>query len=543
MIPDGDGDGSATAPRLAAGVEDTADGLAGAPEVSEAELRQLLGVLRETFGQDLTQYKPAMLQRRAGRRMALHQLDSVADYLALVRHDAPALRALYHDLLIGVTRFFRDQEPFELLARRVLPALAAHKTGGAPIRIWVPACSTGEEAYSVAICAAELLDAGGHDTRVQIFATDVDEDAIGRARRGLYPLELERDVSAERLQRFFVRRGEQYQISRRIRDLVVFSTHDVTRDAPFSHLDLLTCRNLLIYLRAATQQRVLRLFHFALEPEGFLLLGGAESVGDAAALFSAVDGKHKLYTRKQLSRPGLLELDSARAPGPLLAVTRPLLANARPPGTLAALADKRVLDLYGPVGVVVDEALDVVQFRGRTHPYLAPAPDGARPQLLQLARPELQDDLRRATAEALDSGHPVVVSSRVDHDEARGDFRLEVLPIVEPLTRVRCLLVLFHPPHALSCSPADASPEALVHELQLELRATKSHLHGAIDEVGRVNETLESTNEQLQSANEELRSANEELQSSKEELQSTNEELTVLNDELQRRVIALGDGR
>ena len=517
----------------------------GQPEVSvdDVGLRQLLAAVRDAFGHDLTQYKPSTLERRTERRMALHRLARVEDYLRLVRSDPDELRALYRDLLIGVTNFFRDHDPFAALASTILPAIVARKRPGASIRMWVAACSTGEEAYSLAISAAELLDGDpGYDLRVQIFATDVDDAAVQSARRGLYPATIELDLSPERLQRFFVRRDAGYQINRRIRDMVVFSTQDVTRDAPFSRLDLLSCRNLLIYLKPVAQQRVLRLFHYALQPLGYLLLGSSETVGDSASLFSLVDGRNKIYACKQLLAPSLLALGGGRGRGDV-GRAAPAAAGARPAVTLGSLADQKVLDLYGPPGVVVDEALDVLHFRGRTGRFLAPAPGAASLNLLRLARPELQADLRRATREALATGQPALVTSRISDGTTAAELQLEALPIVDPATQARCLLVLFHEPEVREppppLPPGEGAGDQRVHGLALELALTKDHLQSTIDELEGANEALKSSNEELQSSNEELECTNEELETSKEEVQSTNEELTTLNEELNQRMAEL----
>ena len=511
--------------------------------VDDSGLGELLTELRDAFGHDLTQYKSSTIERRAERRMALHQLVRVADYVALVRSDRGELRALYRDLLIGVTNFFRDHEPFEALKTKVLPAIAARKQPGSVLRIWTPACSTGEEAYSMAIACAEFFAAEPHDVRIQIFATDIDAAAIARARRGVYSHNIALDVSPERLQRFFVRTDSHFQISRRIRDMVVFSTQDVTSDAPFSRLDLLSCRNLLIYLKPAMQQRVLRVFHYALQPQGFLLLGSSETVGDSAELFSVVDAKNKVYVCKHLAPPALLEVNAVRARcEPERALTPAV--TARPALTLAALADRKVLDLYGPAGVVVNEALDILHFRGRTSRYLEPTPGVASLNLLRLARSELQADLRRTTRQALDLDLPASVTSRLCHGETRSEFKLEVLTVVDPETNTRCLLVLFHEPHATEARPPTVTPldPALDHrlkDLELELLLTKESLQSSIDDLQGSNEALESSNEELQSSIEELQSTNEELETSKEQIQATNEELMTVNEELQSRMAEL----
>src|SRR5262245_50259523 len=268
---------------------------------------KLIVLMRTAFGNDLTYYKPATVDRRIERRMALHKIERLADYIKFVQSNPQELRLLYKDMLISVTSFFRDREPFDVLKQRVFPHLLEHKRTGDPVRIWVPACSTGEEAYSIAICLLEQLGDRAGDYRLQIFGTDVDDQSIQHARRGVYPENIALDVSRERLQRFFIKRETEFLVARRVRDMVVFSTQNVTKDAPFSRLDLVSCRNLLIYLRPTMQKKVLRILHYSLLPTGFMLLGSSETVGDATDHFSLMDRKNKLYSKRNV--PSMAPLD------------------------------------------------------------------------------------------------------------------------------------------------------------------------------------------------------------------------------------------
>lgn len=508
-------------------------------------LGKVFVLLRDAFGHDLSLYKHGTIERRIERRMAVHKIERLEDYIALLQSRPGELATLYHDLLIGVTSFFRDRVPYEVLNTAVLDRLAARRPEQ-PIRVWVPGCSTGEEPYSIAIALLERLGDRAVDRKIQIFATDVDDEAVQFGRRGVYPAQIAMDVSPERLQRFFVPRQGGYQVCRRVRDMVVFASQNVTKDPPFSRLDLVSCRNLLIYLQPPLQKKVLRIFHYALLPDGYLLLGTSESVGDSPDLFSLVDRQARLYRKKNIPSSATFDVAFGESAPRGVSAASNLQTDARPMANIQQLADRRVLERYGPPGVVINENLEVLQFRGRTGPYLEPLPGNASLNLLKLARPELVVDLRAAVHRALDTNAPVVVR-RVPllGPEGQRFVEIEVLPLVDPETRSRCLVVAFNDsagepaavesPSTLAADPSDETPPR-VRELERELAATKEYLQTAIEELETSNEELKSANEELQSANEELQSTNEELETSKEELQSTNEELTTVNDELHCRM-------
>jgi two-component system CheB/CheR fusion protein len=517
--------------------------MAATPEAQE-QLAKLFVLVRSELGNDLSQYKPGTVERRIERRMVLHKLTRFADYVKYVRSNAEELRALHADMLITVTSFFRDPETFEALRTNILPRLFEQKAAHAPIRVWVPGCATGEEAYSIAICILELLEDHASGARVQIFATDVDDDSIQQARRGIYAQNIAPDVSLERLGRFFSRKGNDYVVSRTLRDMIVFSQQNLFKDAPFSRIDLVSCRNLLIYLKPAAQKKVLRALHYALNPGGFLQLGTSESVTDAPDLFAVVDAKNKIYSRQQVASVAALALafDPHGAGGPV----HPAPA-AKPLLSLRALADRKTLELYGPPGVLISESMEILHFRGRTGPYLDPAPGAASLNLLRLARPALSLDLRRAIQQALSSRSRVTLDSSFREDTGADSVRLDVVPIQETESNARCLLVLFHklpPPREVPVlSPGLGEPgkaisplTARIRELEQELALTKEYLQSTIEDKEKANEELKSANEELQSSNEELQSTNEELETSKEEMQSSNEELTTVNEELQNRM-------
>lgn len=519
------------------------------PQVQE-QLGKLFIFIRTEFGNDLSHYKSATVDRRIERRMTLHKIARLDEYVRYVQSSRDELRALYDDMLITVTSFFRDAEVFEALKTQILPRLLENKESSESLRAWVPACATGEEAYSIAMCLLEFCEEKVRDARIQVFGTDIDEDSVAHARRGVYPANIALDVSAERLNRFFVKKDGQYQISRRIRDMVVFSKQNVLKDAPFSHIDLVSCRNLLIYLQPSSQKRVLRTLHYALNPASYLLLGTSETVGDAPDLFSLVDRKNKIYCKKHVTSQAALDVGFG-APTATNQASQPRLAPARPTLNLQGLVDRKVLELYGPPGVVVSEDNEILQFRGHTGPYLDPAPGTASLNILKIARFELHIELKRAIERAVSQRVRVTSEVTYNDGDSPSGVRLDVVPLQDPETGSRCLAVLFHrlalPPDAPTLPTEERgeggdqvrSLSRRVVELERELAVTKEFLQTMIEERESTTEELKSANEELQSSNEELQSTNEELETSKEEMQSTNEELTTVNDELQNRMAEL----
>jgi len=513
----------------------------------QEQIVRLFLLVRSAFGNDLTRYKPSTVERRIERRMTLHRIGKLDEYVKYVESNPDELHALYKDMLIAVTNFFRDPVAFEALKSRIFPKILDGKDGQSAIRIWIPACATGEEAYSVAISLIEFLGDRLPDKRVQIFGTDVDEDSIQTARRGVYHQNIELDVSPERLGRFFVKKDGDYQISRRIRDMVVFSKQNLLRDAPFSRMDLVSCRNFLIYLQPSAQKKVLSILHYALGAPGYLMLGTSETVGDAPDLFSLVDRKNKMYAKRHTAKvPTLDEIMSVSGyveriePGSAL----------RPAVSLQALADRKILEVYGPPGVLINENLDILHFRGHTGPYLDPSPGSASFSIMRLARPELHIELTRSIQEAFGGDKRVATEVKFREGEKVSAVRLDIVPVQEPETKTRCLLVSFmklEPPEDLLPAPvAESETDQRVialgkrmQELEWELKATKEYLQSTIEDKESANEELKSANEELQSANEELQSANEELETSREEMQSSNEELTTVNEELQNRMAEL----
>jgi two-component system, chemotaxis family, CheB/CheR fusion protein len=509
--------------------------------VTEEQLGEILELLRSASGGvDFSHYKQPTIRRRLLRRMALNRVGDIGAYLDLVRQQPEEARSLYQDILIHVTRFFREPESFDSLARDVLPKLIQGRKPDNPVRMWVAGCATGEEAYSLAITLWEVAGDTAAELNVQIFGTDVSETAIEFARQGLYPVGIADDIPSERLRRFFTKVDGEFRISKAIRDHCVFARQDLTRDPPFSKLDLILCRNVLIYMDITLQRKLVPIFHYALRPEGYLVLGHAETVGMQNDLFALVDKKHKVYRKKPADHPLAMPMPAYSLPRtPSLAAPAP---KSRPdPRLVQNEANRILLDRFSPPGVLVDENLDVIQFRGRTGPFLEPPPGDASLNLLKLAREGLLHGLRSAVQSARKSRKAVRLEAlRVLSNGGWTEVDLEVVPLAG--VHNPHYLVLFEPrerrrPRARP-SPAPAPPRARAGNAaraEQELAATREYLQSIIQEVEAANEELQSANEEILSSNEELQSTNEELDTAKEELQSTNEELNTLNDELHAR--------
>jgi two-component system CheB/CheR fusion protein len=517
----------------------------------EQSLARVFRSLRTAHGVDFARYKPSTLRRRLSRRMALHRIDDLADYVALLEADATETAALYQDFLIRVTGFFRDPESFVGLAEHVFPTMCAGRSPKEPIRIWVPGCASGEEVYSIAIALLEFLGETGPPSGVQIFGTDVSETAIEKARAGVYLDSIVQDVSPERLGRYFVKQDSHYSIARSIRDLCIFARQDLTRDPPFSRLDLVSCRNLLIYLGPAIQQRVMQIFHYALRPHGFLALGPSESVGHASELFEPIDKTTRLYARRSIARgatPDVVRASAGVSPGDRAGGSEDEKSDAFLQADSALRqADRLLLARYAPAAILVDEALTILQFRGETGPYLAPAGGPPSLNLQRVLRPELLADVSGAMREARESGN---VARRPDLKvEGVGEVAMEVIRLPQK-GGTPCYLIVFEEDSrqvnarrarqlqgtALTESEKDrrlAHVERENADLREFLQATMEQHEAALEE-------LKSANEEVLSANEEFQSTNEELETSKEELQSANEELTTTNDELRDRNRQLG---
>lgn len=500
---------------------------------------RLMQLLRELTGVDFSQYKFNTLYRRIHRRMHLRRIADVPQYVQFVEETPAEARALYHDFLISVTSFFRDPPAFDALKATVFPALLRDRVAREPVRAWIAGCSTGQEAYSVAIAFSEYRESVASSVPLQLFATDVNGASIDTARAGLFPGGIVEEVSAERLRRYFVPVDGQFRISKEIRDCCVFSRHDLAADPPFSRVDLIGCRNLLIYLEPALQDRILPVLRHALKPAGFLWLGASETVGAQRALFDVVDARHRIYSPSPVSpapapsfvRPGIAPRGPTDPPG---------LPGSRPP-ELPREADRILAATFGPPSVLVTRELEILQVRGNTEPFLAPVSGQATPNLLTLLRESVLVDVRNALVRAMSTRSAVRAELRIDDRAGSRAVALQVIPVAARGTKEGGFLVVFQdafPPRAdPGRDPGTLSAGDLseIGRLEAELVATRGYAQSVIEQHEVANEALQSANEEVQSANEELQSINEELETSKEEIQSTNEELATVNDELNHR--------
>ena len=511
------------------------------PEVPEQQLDRIFNLLLPACGVDFVDYKTPTIVRRLLRRMSLLRIATVDDYIAHLERTPAEVVKLHDDLLIHVTRFFREPESFDALARKVLPTIDLKPD--VPLRAWVAGCATGEEAYSLAIVFHEALSGRMKGGPIQIFGTDVSENAIEYARRGLYPDSIATDVSPERLQRFFVKSDGGYRVTTALRDMCVFARQDLTRDPPFSRLDLISCRNVLIYMDARLQKKLLATFHYALKPSGVLLLGHAESIGYKSDQFAIMDKKHRMFRKKPGVTPNVSDFSvvkQSRSDG----VTQ--RSPGRPSTTRVVMAEatRLVLDRFAPPSVLVDERLEIVQFNGHTGPFFEASPGEPTFHVLRLAREGLLHDLRAALQTAQKTRRIARRSGlRVRSGTTWQHVDLEVVPFVQQNQPYYLVLFDTRPngkkkkeaQRAIAPPRATGANVARVAKLEEELAATREYLQSMIQEIEATNEQLQSANEEILSSNEELQSTNEELDTAKEELQSTNEELNTVNDELHAR--------
>ncbi|MGA7460106.1 MAG: chemotaxis protein CheB [Candidatus Korobacteraceae bacterium] len=522
----------------------------------DAYMGQVFRLLRRATGVDFSEYKPPTIGRRIQRRMALNRVHKLNEYTAILHRDRGEVNALYQDLLINVTSFFRNPEAFEALKREVYPAILKARTQPThPVRIWVPGCSTGEETYSLAISLMEFLDQEKTEVPVQIFGTDLSDGAIQQARSGIYKESIGADMSPARLRRFFHKVDEGYQISKTIRDHCIFSTQNVFSDPPFSRIDLISCRNVMIYLSQSLQKKVIPIFHYALNQTGFLIIGSTEGLlGAGSELFDMVDKKQKIYRKKLVSTPiafgfavGVHDMAPEAAGGPALPNTE--LEAVKAPLELQREADRLLLASYAPPAVVVNEQMEILQTRGRTGAFLELPPGKASLHLLKMAKSGLLFELQKAIEEArksnTESWRPNV---HLDTNGKAHVITIRVMPFSPSPRDGNNFLVVFEPQppdaeHVIAV-PAPTGPmtdqertnkDEQIAQMRQELSATKEYLQSIIESQEATNEELQSANEEIQSGNEELQSTNEELQTSKEELESANEELHTVNEEMQHR--------
>lgn len=502
-------------------------------------LPKIFQILRQRTGTDFSQYKRPTIRRRIVRRMALNNIHSLDDYAAFLQQRPEEQQALYQDLLIRVTRFFRNPGAFETLQSTVFPNMLWNRSPDDPVRIWVVGCSTGEEVYSLAIVLLEVLGDMIVNIPVKILATDINEAALEKARAGIYLDNITLDVSPDRLRRFFNHTHSHYQICKAVRDLCVFSTHNIIRDTPFANLDLISCRNLLIYLDLPLQKRVLPYFHYALKVGGSLMLGSSETIGASPDLFEVVDKEHRIYSKKALPARVPIDFPVSDHSFPSLPGAIGVTEEKTRAVDLRQEADRVLLSRVSPAAILVDERLMVINFRGHTAPYLNPASGPASLELLKLVRPSLALELRVLLERVRREKSPVRVGNfHLDDNEDPRTIAIDVQPI-PPNDVPQGFLILFE------SRPVDAdngatgaatdSGEARIAQLERELATLREYTRAILEENEATNEELRAANEEILSSNEELQSTNEELQTAKEEMQSTNEELATVNDELKHR--------
>ncbi|HEX4119368.1 MAG TPA: chemotaxis protein CheB [Verrucomicrobiae bacterium] len=521
----------------------------------ENSFKKIILLLRNHSAVDFSFYKPSTIRRRVTRRMILSKSKTLSEYAAFLKGNAKELDALYSDVLINVTSFFRNADAFDVLRQKVFPKILARASRDEPVRVWVLGCSTGQEAYSIAMAYVEVSEKFPRTPKLQVFATDLNDGLLDKARHGLYAKSLAADIPPERLRRFFVEEQGGYRISKSLREMVVFARQNMISDPPFSRMDLISCRNLLIYLEPSVQRRSLPIFHYALKPEGFLFLGSSESVGPHANLFEVVDKKHKIFAKKPAPTPSInLPVVKFGNPRNERKETLSALAGAVPEvfrrePNAQHEADRVMVNHYAPPGVLVNDALEILQFRGSTRAYLEPPTGKASFNVLKMAREGLMLPLRAALNKAKRENKRVRKDNlKVAQNGNTRVINIEIIPLKN--LKERHFLILFLEPSRTGHEEAPAAESgngnrhsviskkeesAALAAMERELAETRDYVQSIQEQYEASTEELQASNEEVQSANEELQSVNEELETSKEELESTNEELLTVNDEVANR--------
>ena len=534
---------------------------AEAADIASAQntgLTLVFQLLRKTTGVDFTHYRQSTILRRIQRRMVVHKIDKIEEYVKYLQSNPQELKALYKDMLINVTSFFRNPRAFDALKSHVFPAILKNHPPDASIRIWTPGCASGEETYSVAIALLEFLGDKASQTNIQFFGTDVSDSSIAKARTGAYHENIQSDVSHDRLRRFFSKVEGRYRISKNIRDMCIFAQHNLLNDPPFSQMNLIACRNLLIYLEPILQSKAISLFHYALRPGGYLLLGTSEGVGSAGDLFSSEDRANKIFFKKVTAARQAVTFTmhhlAERQQNGALIVPAKLLDSSWNYLEAQKEFDRRLLSQYAPATVFINEDLEIIHTRGGVNRYLKLAPGRASLSIMKMAREGLLPDLRNAIAKAKKENvtvrkHNIQIKNGNGNGATGSDsgrlVNFEVAPVSLGSLKELYFMIVFEDspviarPAPVSRSARDASESKAVSgritRLEQELAATKEYLQSVIETQQATNEELQSANEEILSSNEELQSTNEELETAKEELQSANEELSTVNDELRNR--------
>lgn len=506
-------------------------------------LEKIFILLRNETGCNFGDYKDSTVIRRIEKRMAINQIDKLENYIKYLQKNTEEVLKLFGELLIGVTSFFRDKEPFEVLMQKVIPNIIQQKSDGDTIRIWVPGCSTGEEAYSIAILFDEAIRKQQKSLKVQIFATDIDENAINLARLGVYPDTIATDVSTKHLNSYFNAETNSYRIKKEIRDQIVFAEHNLIKDPPFSKQDMISCRNFLIYLNIEAQKKVFAIFHYALVNDGILFLGSSESLGEYSDIFEIIDRKHKIFKRKSV-QPDKMPGIRYNFRDPLTTIKKPStnIQMRTQHDTLAMITERILLANYAPACAIIDIKGDAVYFYGNTGKYLQPTPGEAHLNIVDMARKGLKSNLRRIISKTRKSQKLEVLKDiQVKTNGKSQTIKLSAQPLNQSVNNEDHLMIIFEDDETVAEKPSVLKKNQIenvseVSALEQELATTKEYLRSTIEELEVSNEELKSSNEELQSSNEELQSTNEELETSKEELQSVNEEIITVNTELQGKI-------
>lgn len=516
-------------------------------EVNERALKRIHLLLHNRFGVDFAQYKGTTINRRILRRMALNRLNELEQYIQLLQESQTELELLYRDMLINVTSFFREPNLFITLTKIVFPTLIKNQKAGEPLRIWIPACSSGEEACSMAISLFEYLGEKAFTTSIQIFATDLSETAIEKARTGIYSRNSLQHVSQQRLIQFFVKIDGSYQIIKPIRDICVFATHNLLKDPPFSRMDLISCQNVMIYLSSSAQKKILQAFHYALKPGGYLALGKSETIGNDTDLFEAVDKEQKLYGKKAISQPLPFDFFNRPARTPVMQQNFADKTSVTPNSDIdiEKETDKLLLARYVPASLVVNKDLQILRFHGSINEYLQPAAGKASLHLLKMVKDELVFELRGLLSQAKKSKQAISKEGiHIKDVNFQRTVKIEVTPIKSQLLNDSYFLIVFKDDTAVEMQKSKPAPlkkgrpdskDRRIDMLEQELKDAREQMKTMNEEFESTREELQSANEEVLSSNEELQSINEELETSKEEMQSTNEELITINEELQLR--------
>lgn len=499
------------------------------------DLQAILQMVQKSAGVDFGQYKINTVKRRIIRRMVLHRLNTLKEYVGWIKANPAEVQLLFNDLLINVTQFFRDPDLSEYVKETLLPEIIRGKRHNEPVRIWVPACSSGQEVYSLAILLVEVLGEQYTHLPIQIFATDLSETAINKARLGVYNKGEIAEISPKRLQRFFTKIDGSYRIIKSIRDLCVFAVHNIAKDPPFSRLDIVSCCNLLIYIDNPLQKKIISTFHYSLTNNGYLILGKSETIGNSAQLFSQLEKKLKIYAKKKDTTAKALFDMSYQKPAAAEGRQPPFQKLKTDENDLEKAVDNLLLKKFTPASVVIDGNMDIVQFRGSTGLFLEPTPGKASLNLLKMARPGLGFELRNAVHKAMKSVEPVRKTGvEIGNNGKVHHINIEIIPLKTELDDPYYLVAFEEAPPPPESQLSNLKDKR-VGQLEAELAALREDMRSIVESQEAANEEMQSANEEIVSSNEELQSINEELETSKEEVESSNEELVTINQELQLR--------